>query len=607
MRRTRLVAAAAAASLLTVGPLAGFADAGTTKGVGTGTVSSTALRVDLGPNGDLLSIRVLGDDGTSTIDPSKGTPLSSETLRPLTITSKRLPALNQSVAPVATTSKGAEDKKSVQPTVPTSPAFSGSLNAVVSSLVDAAGARSGLSAGLANLKLAGGLVHVPTGLVQVSSNAAPGKASATRSITIPDIRVLDLSAVLDGLGLKLTDLSVDQVLGLLKGLGVTLPGIADPAAAVAALNSAIDTVKAQTGALTASLCTTVDGLLAPLGGVTGLVSGAVGGAIDALPQVPTGGLTSTLPGLTGGTGGTGGGGGAITLPPVLAPVLGGLGLGGAGLHTAALPATFSCSSLTGTVTDLLTTVQTTLGKLLAGGLAQLGDTALLSVKDVKVALVATATDAVGTSVADVTASIGSVKVGNLAVPGVSGLDLAAPVATLNQATAAIQGAIGKVLSTVNAQLANLVKVDVLKIDKVVGAAGAYTHAASTVTALKATLTPPTGFGAALIDLSAVPTSTVLGGLTTAVPAIAPVMGQLEATLGGLDALSAASVVSVGELSGDAAFRPVAASVAPGDPAGGGTAGELPRTGGDAALPAMLAVALGGVALALRRLVRSATA
>ena len=593
MRRTRLVAAAAAASLLTVGPLAGFADAGTAKGVGTGTVSSTALRVDLGPNGDLLSIRVLGDDGTSTIDPSKGTPLSSETLRPLTITSKRVPALNQSVAPVATTSKGAEDKKSVQPTVPTSPAFSGSLNAVVSSLVDAAGARSGLSAGLANLKLAGGLVHVPTGLVQVSSNAAPGKASATRSITIPDIRVLDLS--------------VDQVLGLLKGLGVTLPGIADPAAAVAALNSAIDTVKAQTGALTASLCNTVDGLLAPLGGVTGLISGAVGGAIDSLPQVPTGGLTSTLPGLGGGTGGTGGGGGAITLPPVLAPVLGGLGLGGAGLHTAALPATFSCSSLTGTVTDLLTTVQTTLGKLLAGGLAQLGDTALLSVKDVKVALVATATDAVGTSVADVTASIGSVKVGNLAVPGVSGLDLAAPVATLNQATAAIQGAIGNVLSTVNAQLANLVKVDVLKIDKVVGAAGAYTHAASTVTALKATLTPPTGFGAALIDLSAVPTSTVLGGLTTAVPAIAPVMGQLEATLGGLDALSAGSVVSVGELSGDAAFRPVAASVAPGDPAGSGTSGELPRTGGDAALPAMLAVALGGVALALRRLVRSAAA
>jgi hypothetical protein len=257
------------------------------------------------------------------------------------------------------------------------------------------------------------------------------------------------------------------------------------------------------------------------------------------------------------------------------------------------------------VQDLLTTVQGSLGKLLAGGLAELGDTALLSVKDVRVALVATATNAVGTSVADVTASIGSVKVGNLPVPGVSGLDLAAPIAALNGASAAIQGAVGAVLATVNAQLADLVKVDVLKIDKVLGAAGAYTHAASTVTALKATLTPPAVSAAALIDLDAVPTSTVLGSLTTAVPAIAPLMGQLEATLGGIQALSAPSVVSIGELSGDATFRPTSASVpagSPTDPAGG----DLPRTGGNAAFPAMLAVALAGAALAIRRVVRSAT-
>jgi hypothetical protein len=571
--------------------LSGFAGAATAKGVGTGTVSATAVRVDLGANGDILSVRVLGDDGTSTIDPAKGTPISSETLRPLTISSKAVPALNMSVPAVATTSSGAEDKKSVEPTVPSVPAFGGKLNAVVSSVIDAAGARSGMSAGLANLRLAGGLVQVPTGLVQVSSAAAGGSANATRSITIPSIRVLDLSAVLDGLGLKLTDLSVNQLLALLKGLGVTLPGVADPAAAVAALNRAIDTVKAATGNITAPLCATVDGLLAPLGGVTGLV----GGAIGSLPQTPAGGLTSTLPTLGGNAGSSGG----SVLPPVVGGVLGGLGV-----HAAALPSTFSCSSLTGTVQDLLTTVQSTLGTLLAGALAQLGDTALLSVQDVKVALTATATDTVGTSVADVSASIGQVKVGNLAVPGVSGLDLTAPVASLNQATAAIQGAIGSVLATVNTQLANLVKVDVLKIDKVVGTAGSYTHAASTVTALKATLTPPVSLGAALIDLSAVPTSTVLGTLTTAVPAIAPAMGQLEAALGGLQALSAPSSVTIGQLSGDAAFRPVAASV-PAASTGGAPGGELPRTGGDAALPAMFAVALGGVALALRRLARSA--
>jgi hypothetical protein len=593
MRRTRALAAVAAASILTVGPLAGLASAGGTTGVGTGTVSATALRIDLGSNGDLLSIRVLGDDGTSTIDPAKGTPISSETLRPLTITSKAVPALNLSVPPVSTTSKGAKDEKSVKPTMPSSPAFSGTLDALVSSLVDTAGARSGMSAGLADLKLAGGLVNVPSGLVQVASNAATGKATATRSITIPDVRVLDLSAVLDGLGLKLTDLSVDQVLGLLHGLGVALPGVADPAAVVAGLNTAIDAIQAQTGTLTASLCSTVDGLLSPLGGVTGLVDGVV----DSLPQTPVDDVVDDvvddLPILGDDDEGDGDGGLLDSVPHLLG--------------ASALPSDFSCSSLTGTVDDLLDTVQGTLGKVLAGGLVQLGETPLLSVKDVKVALTASATDALETSVADVTGSIGSVKVGNLAVPGISGLDLTAPAAALDQAAAAIQGAVGDVLQLVNAQLANLVKVDVLDIDEVVGAAGAYTHAASTVTALKATLTPPTGLvRAALIDTDAVPTSTVLGTLTTAVPAIAPLMGQLEASLGGLQALAGTSVVSVGELSGDATFRPASAGEAVGAPAGP-AGGELPRTGGDAALPAMAAVALGGVALAMRRLVRSAKA
>lgn len=592
MRRTRALAAAAATAVLTAGPLAGYAAAAAPTGVGTGTVSATAIRVDLGTNGDILSVRVLGDDGVSTIDPAKGSPISSETLRPLTISSKLVPALDQSVPAVATTSSGTEDKKSVEPALPSIPAFAGKVNAIVSSVIDATGARSGMSAGLANLALAGGLVKVPTGAVQVSSTAAGGSANATRSITIPDVRVLDLSAVLDGLGLKLTDLSVNQILGLLKSLGVTLPGIADPAAAVAALNSAIDTVKAATGNITSQLCTTVDGLLAPLGGVTGLV----GGAVSALPQAPTGGVTGSLPVI-----GTTPGSGTITLPPVLGGVLDGLGL-----QAAALPAGFSCSNLTGTVSDLLTTVQSTLGTLLAGGLAELGDTPLLSVKDVKVALVATAADTVGSSVADVTASIGQVKVGNLAVPGVGALDLTAPAATIDQATDAIQSAVGSVLSALNAQLADLVKVDVLEIDKVVNTVDGYTHASSTVTALKATLTPPATLGAALIDLSAVPTSTVLGTLTTAVPTIAPVMGQLEAALGGIQALSAPATVTVGELSGDATFRPASASTAVGT-GGSAPGGELPRTGGNAAFPAMFAVVLGGAALAIRRLLRSAAA
>jgi hypothetical protein len=63
-------------------------------------------------------------------------------------------------------------------------------------------------------------------------------------------------------------------------------------------------------------------------------------------------------------------------------------------------------------------------------------------------------------------------------------------------------------------------------------------------------------------------------------------------------------VTIGQLTGDATFRPVAASV-PGQAGTVAPTGELPRTGGNAALPAMVAVVLGGAALAIRRLLRSA--
>ena len=607
MRTTRLLAAAAATSLLAFGPLAGFAAADAApKGVGTGTVSSTALSIQLGANGDLLSIRVLGDDGSSTIDPAKGTPVSSSTLRPLTVSSKTVPALNLALPAVTSRSTGAEDKKSVAPAVPSSPAASGKLNAALSSIVDAAGARSGLAAGLANLGLAGGLVEVPTGSVQVASKATGGSASGSRTITIPEVRVLDLSAVLDGLGLGLTDLSVTQILGLLKGLGIQLPDIVDPAAAVAALNTAIDTAQAATGPITAQLCNTIDGLLDDtLGGLGGL-----GDTVGDLPQV-IGGVTGELPVVGGGDsgslpiigGGSGGGGGTL-------PIVGG---GGGGLlgglqAQALLPEGFSCSNITGTVQDLVDTLQDTLGTLLVGALVELGDTSLLSVKDVRVGIETLATESVASSVADVTASIGQVRVGELPVPGVSGLDLAVPATALNQATAAIQGAVSGVLSSLNAGLADLVKVELLDIDKVVGEAGDYVTAASTVTALRATVTPPTDLlrSAALLDLTGDPVTEILETVTTTVPTIAPAMGALETALGGIEALSAPLTVTVGQLSANAAFRPAAAQVAPGEDGGaeGAPGGELPRTGGDAALPAMAAVLLAGAALAIRRVVRS---
>ena len=589
MRPARSFLAAAAVAALTVGPLAALAGAAPSTGVGTGSVSSTALSVQLGANGDVLSVRILGDDGTSTIDPAKGAPSSTETLTPLVVSSKAVPALNFSTPSIATSSKGNEDRKSLPDAgLPQTPVFAGSVNALLSSVVDASGARSGLQAGLANLRVAGGLVNVPTGVVQVASQAAGASATGSRSITIPNVNVLDLSAVLDGLGLKLTDLPVITLLALLGKLGIALPDVSDPSAAVAGLNSTIDLLQAKSGPLTSAICSTVDGLLAPLGGVTGLVGGVLGNLPNqtgvptgSLPQLPT---APTQPGST--------------VP--LAPITTGLG----SIHLLAADAdldaaAISCTSLTGTVTDLLAKVRSSLGDLLAGVLVTLDSAPLLSVNDVHVGLVATATDTLGKCVADVTASIGSVKVGALPVPQVGPLDLTAPAAVINQASAAIQGAVGSVLGTLNASLANLVKVDVLQIQKSVAAVGGYNNATSSVTALRATL-DPTGLleGAALLDLSAAPVSSVLGGIGAAVPTLAPLMGQLEASLGGLQALTGVSVVTVGQLSSSAAYR---ATVS------GSPSGTLPHTGRDAGGPALLAVVLGGIALAVRRTLRTAKA
>ena len=80
MRHKHLVAAAATAGLLAIGPLSGFASATTASGAGTATDTSTLLGVQLGTDGSLLGLRLLGQDGMATNDPAKGAAASTEAL-----------------------------------------------------------------------------------------------------------------------------------------------------------------------------------------------------------------------------------------------------------------------------------------------------------------------------------------------------------------------------------------------------------------------------------------------------------------------------------------------------------------------------------------------
>ena len=573
MRTKRLFGAAAAATIAAIAPLsAPIAAAAETAGVGTGTVSATVLSVEVGEAGNILSVRVLGDDGSSTTDPSNGAPSSSTNLRPLTISSQTVPALNFASPGVSTSSTGAEDSESVSPALPADvPTVSGSLAATLSSIVDSAGARSGLDATLTNVGVAGGLLSIPSGGAGLDTNAASTSASASRLISIPSIEVLNLGAVLEALGLPLEALDLSTLFGLLDTLGIPLGDITDPSAVIEEVNGAVDylqTLPAGTE-LTPDICGTVDGLLGELGGLTGTV-GINDEVEDVVNTVEEG--TGTV---------------IDTVPDTGTPVDDVLG----SLSAQALPV--SCDAILGTVNQLIDDLQDIVGDLLGSALSLLDDTALLSVSGIEVGLVASATNAVETSVADVTGTVGEVKVGNLAVPGVSGLDLTSATDVLAGAADTITAAVGSVLSLVNADLANLVDVDVLDIQELVTTEGAYTKATASVTALRATLNPAGLLGAAAIDLNGT-VGAALDEIGRTAPVLSPVMTQLEAALGGLDVLTAPTTITVGQLTSASTFRALAAGES--TPVGS----DLPRTGTNAAVPAMAAVLLAGVALGIRR-------
>src|SRR5437868_7618856 len=80
MRRFRVFGAGVSIAAL-VGALAstGAAAAATPTGVGTSKASDSILKVALGSNGSVLNLRVLGDDGSASIDPTVAKPAAAST------------------------------------------------------------------------------------------------------------------------------------------------------------------------------------------------------------------------------------------------------------------------------------------------------------------------------------------------------------------------------------------------------------------------------------------------------------------------------------------------------------------------------------------------
>ena len=549
MRRTRMIAAAATLTAL-LGAVVGAGPAGASpSGVGTSKATDTILNVALGNAGSLFNLRVLGDDGSASIDPTVAKPSAAATsLTALTAKSTSLPAIgaiNTTLGQFSAQSTGAQQTTGspVSLTTPSSGPLAGfvangSVNpATLTAAVDSTGARAGLNTVLNDVSLAGGLLSLPTvsgskPSSNLGANALTGAADGLRGLSIPSLQVLNLGAVLQGLGIDVTKLPLTTVTGLLTQLQ--------------------ETVAANGGVLSPNAVKTlIDGIgtqLTALSGQTGT---------DPLSGLPGGDPTSTIVGL---------------LPAgVTAPV---------------------------TVDDALAALNTQLTDLLNSLLGALTNAPLLEVDNVQAGLVTKAADTVANSVATVTASLGRVWVGNIVVT--DGVDLGSTAAQVSSLVNGVASQVNGVLTTLDPGLAGLVSVKVLDQNKSITSSGGYTHALASLTALHVAVTPPAALTSIVRGLNA--SETPISGLfpqgSTPDP-VSQLMSTLNSTLG-VSALGGGATVDAVSLSSTSDFT-VPAS--PGTVTPNAPSGTLAVTGSGTqllGLAGLLLLALGVTARWLRR-------
>src|SRR5438874_1922934 len=306
-------AAVSLAALLGATAAAGGTAAAATKGVGNTRATTTVLNIGLGSNGSLLNVRVGGDDGTANIDPKVGTPSSAaSSLSPLTSTSS-VSALNLSLPKVSVSSTGAADNKSVPSISLATPLSTGSISPLsLSAVVDKVnGAASGLNSSLTNVTVVGGLLSVPTATSSLGAAAKPGDADGLRGLSIPSIQVLNVGAVLQGLGINPASLQLGQVGNALTALNVTVPDGSNPNLTGAQLVTLVNSISTV---LNTGLPTGISGVLPAtplsdptlaslLGPIGALIPGGIPPADTTVGQLVTtlqGEITSVLTGALSG-------------------------------------------------------------------------------------------------------------------------------------------------------------------------------------------------------------------------------------------------------------------------------------------------------------------
>lgn len=533
MRFLRPVSAAVATSVVAAAAFAGPVTAQST-GVGTSLTETKVLAAQLGDKGSVLDLVLLGDQARSTIDPSVASPEAFTRLTALSIKSGVISALNQTIGVYEARSTGpTEQDVAPQTIVPVAlpaalgPVLSGSLGTgKLSAILDNGVASSALNAGVTDVKSVGGLLGIGSVTSNLTANSAADASGATRGAKVADITVLDLAALLDGLGINLADLSVAQVSALLDTLqattGLALPaGQTTLAGAVSSLNAAIDDLQDA---------------------VATEASSTIGQAIEP--------ATNTL----------------LAAIPLTTPLS---GTDVVGDSTAAINA----------VVDQL---QDQIDDLLGKSLKALDDLALLRLEGVEVGVTTKAVDSIDGSVAEVTGKIGRIRVGNLSLPGVDAL---ASASALNAAVAQVNDKVGDTLGLVSPDLAKLVNVSVLDKATSVTQDGGYTRSRAGITGATATITPPAALDAIVSTITgqAAGIDRLLPASTVSSLGLSGTMDQLSRTLNlGAGVLSAPASVQAGSIVASSEFARSGGPASPGD--------TLPRTGGPVGIGILAALA-----------------
>lgn len=600
------IAVVGAMAALTVGITPAAAQTMLPTGAGTAEGSGSVLEVAVGRDGRLLTVDLLEDRSFATIDRGRrAEPESVLSISPARAVSAEIDGLAAEVPTVSVRSTGAESRQSLDDVDLATAFTSGSVTPLaLSALVDADGARGGLTSQLRDLAVATGLAGLDAADAALTVDAGGLETEARRGVSVDSLDVLDLGALLAGLGLPLPELPVDTLIALLGQLDLALAdvqgatlGSAEVAAAVAALDAAIADTKAAVDEATAVAgadpldCAALDATLTGLGLDTVDDTTGVGDVVGGVP-----GLGDTLAGGTGTCD-------ADTLAEVIA----------------ALDAA-------------LTALRAQLVALLGDLLAVLDGATLMSVSDVVLGLAAVAGPTEAASTATAAASIGSVRVGNVDLGGV---DLAATLAQVTALATTVSETVNGVLAVVHPDLANVVGVTLNDTTTSIETDGNYVVALASGSVATVTITPPPVLaelistltsGDAINDaidllggtvpaldpvLSLVPTVPVTTptvpttpDVTTptvpAVPASANAAGIDPTTLAGSLAEGATVKVLSGAVAADFTTTPLAA---PGAVPGADTPAPLANTGSESSIALAAAALLLALAVGMRMVAR----